>query len=72
MRYVAMSLRVALAEKFPEIPEAEILKVTVATCSYQVCSWLHTVHLSTNNEWGGHMFTYTHSTTQDVQLQGCS
>lgn len=24
-----MSLRVALAEKFPEIPEAEILKVTV-------------------------------------------
>ena len=31
MRYVSMSLRVALAEKFPEIPEAEILKVTVAT-----------------------------------------
>ena len=29
MRYVAMSLRVALTEKFPEIPEGEILKVTV-------------------------------------------
>lgn len=28
LRYVAMSLRVALAEKFPEAPEAEILKVT--------------------------------------------
>lgn len=28
LRYVAMSLRVALAEKFPEAQEAEILKVT--------------------------------------------
>lgn len=28
LRYVAMSLRVALTEKFPEAPEAEILKVT--------------------------------------------
>ncbi|PFX34390.1 Ras GTPase-activating-like protein IQGAP1 [Stylophora pistillata] len=27
MRYVAMSLRVALAEKFPDAPESEILKV---------------------------------------------
>lgn len=50
MRYVSMSLRVALAEKFPEIPEAEILKVTVAACLYQVCSSLYTVHLSRNNE----------------------
>lgn len=28
LRYVAMSLRVALTEKFPEAQEAEILKVT--------------------------------------------
>lgn len=28
LRYVAMSLRVTLAEKFPEAPESEILKVT--------------------------------------------
>lgn len=27
MRYVAMSLRVALAEKFPDAAESEILKV---------------------------------------------
>lgn len=44
MRDVAMSLRVALAEKFPEVPEAEILKVTVATCLYQVCPSLYRVH----------------------------
>ena len=34
MRYVAMSLRVALVEKFPEVPEAEILKVSVVSCVY--------------------------------------
>lgn len=28
LRYVAMSLRVALTEKFPEAQESEILKVT--------------------------------------------
>ena len=28
MRYVAMSLRVALAEKFPDAAESEILKVS--------------------------------------------
>lgn len=36
MRYVAMSLRVALAEKFPESPESEILKVKYTDIN--VCS----------------------------------
>lgn len=41
MRYVAMSLRVALAEKFPEVPESEILKVTsvfVLGVPFTVCN----------------------------------
>lgn len=35
MRYVAMSLRVALTEKFPDAAESEILKVSWVT--YYAC-----------------------------------
>ena len=36
MRYVAMSLKVALSEKFPEVSESEILKVKNLEIS---CLW---------------------------------